>query len=53
MLIDDEQQAREGVPIYIVGTGNEFPESPSNLDFLGRVNDGPFVWHIFWFARPF
>jgi len=30
--------------IFIVGTGQDVP---SNLGFIGTVQDGLFVWHIF------
>lgn len=33
------------VEILIVGTGNKLPSDAG--DFLGTVNDGPFMWHVF------
>lgn len=30
--------------IVIVGTGHEVP---SNADYFGTVQDGPYVWHVY------
>jgi hypothetical protein len=36
------------VKVFVIGTGNPFPvEDEDKLDFIGRVNMGPFVWHVF------
>lgn len=31
----------------IVGTGNPFPESKRPPVYIGTVQQGPFVWHVF------
>lgn len=35
------------VKITVVGTGNPFPHNVAPNDFIGSVQDGPFVWHVF------
>lgn len=31
----------------IYGTGRPIGEDPANLDYIGTVQTGPFVWHVF------
>jgi hypothetical protein len=31
----------------MLGTGHPFPVDRSKLNYLGQVQQGPFVWHIF------
>ena len=31
----------------VIGTGIQFEEFQDELRFIGTVQDGPFVWHIF------
>jgi hypothetical protein len=43
VAVNHESPAR-GVEFCVVGTGNSLPHVG---DFIGTVNDGPFVWHVF------
>lgn len=33
--------------VYVVGTGNPMPSEASDAVFVGTVQNGPFVWHVF------
>lgn len=32
---------------YVVGTGNPLPVDAVESTYLGTVDEGPFVWHVF------
>lgn len=34
----------ENVTVYVVGTGHEIPDGTA---YIGSVQQGPWVWHIF------
>lgn len=46
-LVNTGNVSRVVREIVIVGTGNPFPEDEENLVFIGTVEQGYFVWHIF------
>lgn len=49
----NERNAVEQVTILIYGTGDSMSDSlVSYLEFLGTVQDGPFVWHVFQEISP-
>ncbi len=33
--------------VFVVGTGNPWHEMAFGLDFIGTVNQGHFMWHVF------
>lgn len=41
--IVDPKAPAEPSRIKIIGTGDPVPAG----EYIGRINDGPFVWHIF------
>lgn len=45
----DQQTNRE---VSIVGTGNPVPKELSQDFYLGSVQQGPFVWHVFTADQP-
>ncbi len=42
---DESRKVRRMFRIF--GTGRPIDEDPANLDYIGTVQTGPFVWHIF------
>lgn len=42
---DESRKVRRMFRIY--GTGRPIEEDPADLDYIGTVQTGPFVWHIF------
>jgi hypothetical protein len=34
-------------PVAICGTGEPMPENADAWRLLGRIDDGPFIWHVF------
>ena len=36
----------------IFGTGKPIDEDPADLDYIGTVQTGPFVWHVFERTEP-
>lgn len=42
---DESRKVRRMFRIY--GTGKPIEEDPADLDYIGTVQTGPFVWHIF------
>lgn len=44
-LVDPDCE-RVGREILVVGTGHKI-EAADNLDFVGRIDNPPFVWHVF------
>lgn len=46
-LRNSEAYPMEKVPIYVVGTGNPMPEEVGNDGYLGSVQSGVFVWHVY------
>lgn len=47
MQVDTEQKQRTAINLYSVGTGfGCLPDVPG-LRYIGRIDQGPYVWHIF------
>ncbi len=44
-LVDPKAKS-ETVTVAIVGTGHAF--DPTGWEFVGTVQQGAFVWHVFW-----
>lgn len=42
-----DEQPTKTVEIHVVGTGKEMSTFIYDLRFIGTVQQGPFVWHIF------
>jgi hypothetical protein len=51
MFVRDTDAPGEEISFYIFATGEPFPDR--QLEFLGSVTQYPFVWHVFYFNRPF
>lgn len=45
-LVDPQAELQE-VRFDVVGTGHSLPDSCSPNFYLGTVQQGPFVWHVF------
>lgn len=43
--VEDEWNPGKEVVISIVGTGHPIP--PGAVNYLGTVQQGPFVWHVY------
>ena len=41
---DESRKVRRMFRIY--GTGRPIDEDPADLDYIGTVQTGPFVWHV-------
>ncbi len=46
-VLADTKGSPRGRMVYGMGTGNPWHEMAFGLDFIGTVNDGPFMWHVF------
>lgn len=46
MLVDPDQQLEE-LHVFVVGTGNKMPAGVDEHDYVGTVQVGEFVWHVF------
>lgn len=46
-LVDTDTDA-ESVPYYFAVCGTGHPVPAGDWDYLTTVQQGPFVWHIFW-----
>ena len=42
---DESRKVRRMIRVY--GTGRPIEEDPADLDYIGTVQTGPFVWHVF------
>ena len=42
---DESHKVRRMFRIY--GTGRPIDEDPANLNYIGTIQTGPFVWHVF------
>jgi hypothetical protein len=42
-----EDDRMQKVPVYVVGTGNSIPDEVGQHGYLGSVQSGVFVWHVF------
>lgn len=40
----DPEAAREDRKVHVIGTGQPVPE---DVQYVGTVQEGPFVWHVF------
>ena len=47
---DESRKVRRFFRIY--GTGRPIEEDPADLDYIGTVQTGPFVWHVFERTEP-
>jgi len=47
---DERKLVRRLLRIY--GTGRPIEEDPADLDYIGTVQMGPFVWHVFERKEP-
>lgn len=44
-LVDPQELTDRDVPVHVYGTGHPVPDDAGV--YLGGVDDGPFVWHVF------
>lgn len=46
-LVNLDSQENEVRTLHVYGTGHEIPVDSLTLRYLGRVDDGQFIWHVF------
>lgn len=46
--VDRDQEKREELDVYIIGTGQDFPDDVSSLSYLGTYQHEWFVGHVYW-----
>lgn len=47
-MVDPSASAKRVIVVTVYGTGHPMPDKPGI--FVGSVQDGPYVWHVF--AQP-
>lgn len=46
-VLVDEQKGLKYKYFTLVGTGHDFEHHPDVMTFIGTIQLGPFVWHLF------
>lgn len=46
MLVDPDEVIREARRYQLIGTGHDF--NPEGLEHFATLQDGAYVWHLFW-----
>jgi hypothetical protein len=43
----NQNNSTDDYRVFVVGTGNPFPENCSKDNYVGTTQHGPLVWHVF------